>query len=225
MSEEEKLSNPSPGYSFSPKPDIHAPGHPRLDVILAGEPSGEYFDPLEVHLPILASKDWGHPHQLDHIKIFHPWTNLLEYQAAPGKVIILDRKGKEVEAFTYGGNLLIKNEEVCTTCTLESTAPIIEIDTASHVVKTLIDESEILLAQRRASWGIDEAKFESLLTKISPEELYAVCLMHILTSIEHSPRQDVLDIQGLIHLIKQERSRLQAAGLWPEIVPSIEEIL
>jgi len=34
-----------------------------------------------------------------------------------------------------------------------------------------------------------------------------------------------LDIQGLIHLIKQERSRLQAAGLWPETVPSIEEIL
>ena len=225
MSEQENITLPNPGYSFSPKREQHSPGHPRLDITIASEPSDKYFDPIEVQLSILASKDWGHPHQLDHIKIFHPWPNLPAYRAGPGMIIIMDRNGKEVEVFSFGGELQIKTDEQNTVITLESGAPIIEIDTASHVVKTLIDETKILLAQRRAAWGRDEAQFESRLADIPPEKLYAVCLEQILASIEHSHRQDVLDIQELIHLIKQERSSMEAAGLWLLNVPAIEDIL
>ena len=225
MTEQEKPTVPTPGYFFAPKRDQHSPGHPRLEITIVSEPSENYFDPIEVQLSILASKDWGHPHQLDHIKIFHPWPNNPAYRTAPGMVIIMDRKGKEAEAFTFGGELQIITKDTHTTCTLESPAPIIEVEKASHVVKTLVDESKILLAQRRAAWGRDDVTFESRLANISVEELYAVCLEHILAGIEHAHRQDVLDIQELIHLIKLERQSMVETGLWPQNVPTIGEIL
>ena len=222
MEQSEYMSN---GFAFLPNQDPHALGHLRLDIRMSNTPSNVNFNPKEVQLSILTSVDRSHPNRLEHLTAYHPWTNQRSFRVVPGLVMIINHEGEKMEAFTFGGTLEIATGETYTDCVIESPAPIFWLETSSHLIKTLIEEVEILLAHRRAEWGQEQEKYEARLAAIPVMTFYIACLQHILTSLEHSPRRDVLDIQDLILLIEQEQRRLKKAGLLPEEIPSIQEIL
>ncbi len=213
------------GYVFEPIQYPHSLGHPRLDITLSKVPSDLHFDPEEVHLFITPSLEKAHRKSIEHLKIFHPWTYQTFYRVAPGILIIEDRKGKKVEAYSFGGNLQIESDDATTKCIIESAAPILEIIETNPVVKVLVEEVEIIFAKRRAIWAHDTEGYEARLADIPPELLYSSCLVELRAKFEGSHISDGTGIYEFIESIDSEmRSRMQE-GLWPDEVPSISEIL
>jgi hypothetical protein len=184
-----------------------------------------HFDPKVVQLPIFTSVDRFHPKGIEHLKVHHPWPYQSSYHVAPGMLIISDRKDKKVEAFTFGGTLQIDSAEKYTKCVIQSDAPIIEIDSTSTTVMKMVEEVEIILAERRILWVHDEEEFEARLEKIPPSVLYAACLEELKTKIGHFHSRETSEIQDFNKLIAGEKRSLINEGLWPEEVPSISEII
>ena len=213
------------GYVFWPIQYPHALGHPRLDITLTSVPSNLHFDPKEVHLYITPSLDKTQPKSIEHLKISHPWTHRTSYRVAPGMLFIEDRKGKKVEAYSFGGNLQIKSDDATTKCIIESEAPILEIMETNPVVMMLVEEVEIIFAKRRVIWAHDREGFEARLADIHPELLYASCLEVLRSKFGESHKSDVMGIREFYRAIDSERRSRMQEGLWPDEVPSISEIL
>ena len=152
MSMEDKFTQQELGYLFWPKPYSHSPGHPRLDINVSESPSNMHFDPEEVHLSVVSCSRRDYSRPIESLTIHHPWPHESECQVAAGTVIISDRKGKKVEAFTFGGILHIYPNKTFTECCIESDAPILELIEYNPIVMTLVEEVEIILAKRRAAW-------------------------------------------------------------------------
>jgi len=211
------------GYRFYPRAYPHAPGHPRLDVIIPQTPTGRHFDPVTVHLLVRARshiKSGG----LETLRIHHPWPYESQFQACAGRIIIEDRYDKKVEAFTFGGNLNILIRDVETTCVLESPAPILELISTSSIATVLTEETEILFAERRATWLPDIAAYEKRLANASPHDLYTACLETLMQKHEHAQHL-IEETQQLIRFIHDEMDALRKQDLWPEEVATLTEIL
>jgi len=213
------------GYRFYPKLYPHSAGYPRLDITIVKIPSERHFDPDEVQLLVFSSADGHRLQRIEHLKVFHPWPYQSSYQVAPGMIMISDRKDKKVEAFSFGGILQINVGDENTRCVIESDAPIIEINLVNRTVMELVEEVEIILAKRRAIWAHDEKKFEALLAKIPPLQLYTTCIEELIVQLKHTFGHDISNTQDLYQFIVAEKKGLMTEGLWPEKVPSISEII
>jgi hypothetical protein len=169
------------GYYFYPQNRAGRLGHPRLDILLRSTPSERHFDPEKVHLFILSPQN-----DIEALVIDHPWRSLKRYRLVPGRVIIEDRRGKAVEAFTYGGDLEINANDERTLCMLVSPAAILDLSADAGISRLpatglsagqlLAQETEILLAERRAAWARDPDQYETRLAGVDPAALYAACL-------------------------------------------------
>jgi hypothetical protein len=211
------------GYFFYPRSYPHAPGHPRLDITIPQTPTGRHFDPMTVRLLVRARSHITSV-IVETIRIHHPWPYESEFQACTGRIIIEDRHDKVVEAFTLGGNLNIVTKDTATKCILESSAPILELIDTNLLVISLVDEIEILLAERRAYWLPTIKTYEQRLVNISPLDLYTACLETLRQKYAQSHRQDEESYQ-LVHFISDEIGSLKKQCLWPDKVPTITEIL
>jgi hypothetical protein len=225
MSVKTNPEEPDLGYRFWPKKYPQSAGHPRLDINIFSAPSEMHFDPKVIRIPVFTSVDRFHPQGIEQLKVHHPWLSQSSYHVAPGMLIISDRKDKKVEAFTFGGTLQIDGAEKYTKCVIQSDAPIIEIDGTNTTVMTMVEEIEIILAERRILWVQNEEEFEARLEEIPPSVLYAACLEELKTKIDHSHSRETSEIQDFNKLIAGEKRSLIEEGLWPEKVPSISEIL
>jgi len=211
------------GYEFYPRAYPHAPGHPRLDITIPKTPTGRHFDPVTVQLLVRARshiKSGG----VETIRIHHPWPHESHFQACAGRIIIEDRYDKKVEAFTFGGNLNILIEERDTQCVFESPAPILELISTSSIATVLAEETEILLAERRAEWLPDIEAYEQRLTNVSPLDLYTTCLETLRQKHEHTQHL-IEETHQLIHFIHDEIHTLKEQNLWPDKVPTLAEVL
>ena len=148
------------GYIFYPSDFRHSPGYQRLEVRIRSLPTNLHYDPERVSFPIVIENGMK-----ETLKIFHPWRYAPEYQVCAGSIVLEDRKGKQVEAFTFGGNLQIRTQDEITICTFESEAPILEMGTDDPIQELLIEEVDILLAERSAAALPDAFEFEQRLAK------------------------------------------------------------
>jgi hypothetical protein len=218
----DKLAAPELGYRFHPKRYAHSPGHPRLDVILPATPSEEHYDPERLRVRV-ASIHGG----VEYIVLHHPWHSAItRYRACAGRVILWDRRGKEVVTFTFGGDLSIEPGEAHTTCTLASPAPIILLTDEPTIPRTLAEEVEVLLARRRAAWGLDKKEYEQRLASADPLALYAACL-EVLSETPRTFREGPGDERArqFRRFVQAEIEALREADLWPPTVPALDELL
>ena len=225
MSLRNEGEEPDLGYRFIPARNQQSIGHPKLEINILCAPSEKHFDPKIIQIPVFMSVNSVHPHQIEQLKIYHPWAYRDEYRAAPGFVMMSDRKGKKVEAFMFGGTISIDSGENCTTCLIQSDAPIIEVARVKPVVMKFVEEVEILLAERRVVWAEDLSVFEERLEKISVSLLLAVCLTELEMKFDATQSKKVVADRQLLEIVEGERQYLRDAGRWPEKVPSITEIL
>jgi hypothetical protein len=209
---------PDLGYIFFPSELPHHPGHPRLDIILTEVPTERHFDPLKVQFQIVSP-----PNQANHLTIHHPWTAGEKYRVGAGRIFILDRIGKKVEAFSFGGALQIFSNQQRTICAHTSPAPILDLHATHTLPMWLASEVEILLAEQKAHWSPNQHDpFEVQLGKIDPLLLYTSCLqtLHQKSWPLHEDEYGT----GL-HFVRNEIKRLQAAGQWPLLVLSMAQLL
>ena len=208
------------GYFFHPRERSGSPGHPQLDVFLRSVPTEKHFDPIKITINVaVESKD------IEFIQVHHPWSLLEHYQACSGRVILQDRKGKIVEAFTFGGELRIESKEDVTTGILTSPAPILELTSPSSIPSILAEETEIVFAERRATWEPDHATFNRKLIMADPLVLYCTCLEYLKIKHEHSHFRHDGVIQHFSQFVRHEIEALQELHKWPEQLPTVGELL
>ena len=220
MSKMNNQPEPKLGYWFAPPESSHAPGGSRLDIFINEKPTEHHFDPEKLHMWVMAKEK---PTEL--LTIRHPWDFTPTYQALAGTIEVIDRYGKKEEAYTFGGSLKIESQKTFTVCTLESSAPILEISSADQIPMLFIEEIEILLAERRAELLSKPHTYEKHLINADPFTLYLACLNALIDKFEHAHRKDGLHINEFLNFLHVEGKRLKDKGLTPRHVPALEEIL
>jgi hypothetical protein len=208
------------GYFFHSREWSGSPGHPQLDVFLRSVPTEKHFDPIKMTCNVaVEGKD------IEFIKVHHPWSLLEHYRACSGRVILQDRKGKIIEAFTFGGDLRIESKESLTIGILTSPAPILELTSTSSIPSILAEETEIIFAERRAEWEPDHTTFNKKLINADPLTLYCACLEALREKFEHSRLLDNDIIHHFAHFIQTEIKVLQKLDKWPERLPTVSKLL
>ena len=209
------------GYWFDPPDHPGALGHPRLTVILSEQPSRDHFDPERIEL---SATDAG---SVERVAIAHPWYGPPHLRMVAGDINVIDRRGKSIDAFTFGGELDIEGRETSTLASMTSSAPILDHQHVGglDVEGVLAEEFAILLAKRRAQGGEDLAGYVLRLTRLDPHILYAACLEaleHKLTPLARTGGETYV---RCLQTVKREIGRLKENGMWPSPDPSLERLL
>lgn len=210
-------------YFFWPHQRHSDPGHPRLEVKLFGSPSNQHFDPEHLEVLIKSPGEAGANIELQ--KIYHPWTSPATLQVAAGSLAIVDWRQKEVDVFSYGGSIHIANHNDFAVCTFESPAPIINLKDCTENARMMVEETEIILARRRAAWDNNEAEFDRRLALIEPLKLYIVCLNTLHSTFSRSHHKDLPHISNFLNFIHAETTALESSGQWGLSVPELEDVL
>lgn len=213
-------NEPDLGYIFYPPAQLTDPGHPRLDIILLPDPTGRHFDPDRVALPV-----WSLNGTVGYLEISHPGINTDHQRVLAGKIIIEDRAGKCIEAFSFGGELQVLSDDEKTVCIYTSPAPILTWRNQSSIEYLLIQEVEIILAERRAAWLNDTDHYEARLARVSPIDLFYACLATLRKKFTHYPIAGAELLQKFVHYLKAESLDLQETYHLPVDFPSIDELL
>jgi hypothetical protein len=186
------------GYQLYPPHHPGGPGYARIDVILRQQPSQHHFDPEQIH--VLAASPDG---IVEALKLSHPWLGVDDWQLCAGQVDLLDRKGKHVDFFTFGGDLHVeKVDETRTLIVLSSEAPFLMAQPHTSAINLLIQEVEIQMAQLRAEWCRSDGSFDECLACLNPFDLYRMCLVAILQRIGQWEYDET--VFKLRHLIQDE---------------------
>ena len=215
------LSNGDLGYQFIPFKHRDSIGFKDLVINITEKQTGEHFDPVHVSLPATFNGNKTY----EHLTVFHPFTAASDLQLAPGIITMKDRKGKKEEAFSFGGTAYIDVQPGCTTCCLISTAPILFSNHSNRSIQCLMEEIQILLAERRASWIRDEEAFERKMMACDPLILYTAILSSIKAHFSDRELQSLGPNRKMLNLIRKEINDLKHAREWPAYIPSITELL
>lgn len=193
------------GYTLLPPRREHSPGYSGADVIFCEEPSRLHFDPKKMILAVVtATKD------VETIIIRYPWQNS-HYQTSAGAIHIEDAIGKELELFTFGGELSVQAGPDCTKCEIRSPAPILGNFADHSTGRLLAEETEIILAQERADFIEDEQVYDRRLASLDPLDLYYASLNTLLERFHHLPETtDGMNVR-LVHTIRSEIEYLRTA--------------
>ena len=221
-------ANPSGwGYLLQDPPYPQAPGGRVLTLWFRAEPTGEHFDPEKAAFPVIER--WSHGptgdrFALSEVKIGHPWEGKPSFRVAPGRVRVWDVRAHEVGWLTFGGTLTLERQGEVTVARLTSSAPIIEVAPEDEVILLFIEETEELLAQRRAAHLGD--KLEELAARmygLDPWLLYCVTLGTLaakFAALSALPLE-----KRVLAYLRQQLHLLQAQERCPRTLPSLEEVL
>lgn len=214
------MTNPDLGYRFYPSSWGLPLGYARLDVCLHAHPTQTHYDPERADFFVVGAD--GVREQLT---VAYGWSGAKSYRACLGRILLHDRKGKVVEAFSFGGQLTITTQADVTTCILTSSAPIFDLVGPQTVAMRLVSEIEALLARWQACHhnGVTVAR---RLAKLDAYPLFIASLFTLAYNYERLPatmrhgyyQEEDHAVHEMIALLKK---RVQ----WPADPPTLEELL
>ncbi len=209
------------GYYFHPTRRAGSPGHPQLDVNLYGEATEKHFDPHRVTFWAISLGG-----DVTRITIMHPWHGPQQLRLCAGRMAIVDRTDKTVEAFLWGGDLTITGHDTHTRCEFTSSAPIIHLQDTQTMPTVLVSEFEAMLAQLQARWGGDDTGFRKKLATVEPFPLFVAGLVTIKARLAAAPANlHGQRYQQAAHLINQTIQTIQANDRWPVSPPDLSDLL
>jgi hypothetical protein len=212
------------GYYFYHRRYPHSPGHPGLEIHIYDSPTFLHFDPRQLLIPAAGIRPHGSPGPCEQLGVQHPWPFGNQYRACAGGFKVIDRIGKSVDAFSFGGTLSVHSEESLTTCLLESPAPILAVGSDSAIPTILAEECEIILAERRAAW-LKERNFNEHLAATDPLKLYIACLSFLRKKYQGNLHMNSPHYISFFNFLNEEIIALRGQGLWPFLTPEVDEIL
>lgn len=196
------------GYKLYPPRRTSEPGYARLEVLLRDEPSMYHFDPERVNFKIISP--YG---GMESLRITNPWAGPRFWQACVGPMELIDRKGKHVDLYIFGGEVSLDVSEDCTCLALASEAPIILPYTNYSVPSLFVQEVEIQLAQLRAEWCQKKGAFDNCLASLEPLELYRMCLVGVLERLQVLEQEGDRVLVKLLHILEAELVALGRPGV------------
>lgn len=193
-------NEPDLGYIFYPSARP-GPGHPRLDVVINNKPTERHFDPENARFNVVSAQ-----RSVETIAVHHPWRGSPNFQATAGRIVLHDRLGKTVEAFSFGGELEISNESERTICVLTSPVPIFDLTASQSVVTLFVSEVETELARRRAELARERAlaTYDRHMAEVKPVTLYTSCLMAIRSRLEPLAMRGMARYRRLYEFVRQQ---------------------
>lgn len=215
MTEFNLKEEPDLGYIFFSTADDDGLGFPRFDVIMREHPTNNHFDPLSVNFWMKTNAT------IEHMTIHHPSRDGHQYKILPSRIIIRDRKKKEVEVFSFGADLHVSSEKERTICIFTSPVPMLHLMFPESAATHFANEVEGLLAQYKAHLGRD---YEVHLARIEPTVLYATCLDAIQEKLTQLPPVHTGTRHELEQWIPGEIARLNEAGLRPTPANTLEDL-
>jgi hypothetical protein len=211
------------GYNFFPKPHPDSPGYSGLLIAIREEPTEEHFDPEVVELRLC---DESASSAVNRVKLtlaspFHD-TQMV----CPGRLIVWDRKDKQVEFFTFGAKLEAVSDTGERVYLFKSSAPILPITDSIETTfaDQLASEAQGLISKYQAEWGTDEAGFVRCLNQSDSQQLYVACLAAILHQYEESPSLQE-SFTDFYRALQHEKAWLVEDNQWPSSPPSLTELL
>jgi len=212
------------GYLLIHKLHPDSPGCRELLIALRRVPTEKHFDPEEVRLWL--RDDYG----FARLNTFTVETARLEASPepkhiCPGLVVLGDRKGKQVEFFTFGGllGIILGSGEVI--LRLRSPAPILLVtEEQEDAASRLAIETEALMGEVHARWGKEDEGYLRQLAQVDPFEFYIASLNTILKRYQEHPTLQEEDPE-LYNLVQDEREWLRETGRWPEKPPTLDTYL
>jgi len=190
-------------------------------VVLNEQPSRDHFDPEHVDLPIVDADN------VKRIVIAHPWYGPPSARMAPGDINVVDRRGKSIDAFTFGGDLGTDTSGTSTRVSVTSPAPILDRQLIGglHVESVLAEEFYILLAERRARADKDLEGYGRRLARVEPLTLYAACLSALENKLTPLSRTGAEIYIRSLQTVKREIASMKEDGAWPSPTPPLEDLL
>jgi hypothetical protein len=192
-------TTPHLGYVLHPARRHSEPGYARLEVWLSDHASGLHFDPLHIRLPV-AGEEGGY----NWATIDHPYIGATRLRICAGPVDVIGFGEKRLEAFTFGGELVIRPGEESTLASLSSAAPVLVRVSSQAASIFLMEEAELLLALRRGVWDEQPGEFDQRLLAADPLELYHALLMAIVERMDSLPYTHTESEQQMRYRLRQE---------------------
>ena len=130
-----------------------------------------------------------------------------------------------MDFFTFGGTLDVVFGSGEVVCSFRSPAPIIRV-TASpdDAPSQLAVETEALMGEIHARWGIEDEGYLCRLAEVDPLQLYVAAVNSILARYEAHPALREED-PALHSLLRAEREWLIETNRWPGEPPTLESLL
>lgn len=145
--------------------------HPQLDVLMHAEPTGRHFDPQSLMVTAVIG---GYTQKMS---FHHPAPDGRSFALAAGRVVLRDRVQKEVEAFTFGGELEAHLQDGTSLFMLRSPAPILAVARLNSPVTLFVSEVEILLGRMKVRLdGANGLGFEARMARMDALALYVACV-------------------------------------------------
>lgn len=216
------VTSPQPhelGYTYASPRHPNDPGSPRLDILIRAQPTGLHFDPERVDFPTLVQPD-----TVETLTIDHPWTGLKQFRLYPGRILMYDHQNKVARAFTFGGSLEVTPSDLETLCTVQSSAPILNLTLPQSLAVILAEEVETLLASYRARWADQIEHFQQRVGATDPLTLYQACLNSLRQRFEALPAGVEGIMQKFSHFLHVESQELQAEHNLPAHSDTLEEL-
>jgi hypothetical protein len=209
------------GYLFDGRQHSSALGCLELEVNLYARPTKQHFDPEEAIFPVVGLQG-----EITHQVIVHPWHAGKTYRVCVGRIILRDRLGKTVEAFSFGGELAIAVEQAYTGCLLRSPAPIFALTDLHGLSMLFVSRFEALLAREHTAWNKDDTGFGRQLAGIKPDKLFVAGLAAVAEQFDHTSAAvregRYWHDAAALHRATQN---MKADGSWPPSIPSLGELL
>lgn len=209
------------GYQFEPPCPPEHPQYRQLTVVLRPQPTHQHFDPEAMQLTSIVGK------RLEALTLSHLWPGInTTYQVGAGCVILRDRIGKKIEAFTFGGKLDVEATPQRTVCNLRSPVPIFPLLQANTLAYQLGVEMQILFAHARATWDMRHPAptFDERLGHLNILDLYRACLASLLAQRQTWPVH-YAPWEHIEHFVDAEQQVWATAHLWPPQVLALEALL
>ena len=198
------------GYSFLPTAEPHDIGHAQLTVVIRPAPTEKHFDPEVAVCTVAVTSGGTASGGVMPLRVHHPWILDTPYRVCAGHIRLEDRKGKQVTAFTFGGELHIDSDVHRTICHFTSPAPILEHSRQRDTLEVLLgEEVEILFAERRAAARNQADGFDHRLAAADPLQLYLACLSALRDKIDQWPAWEEpihAEFKHFLHTTLENRS-------------------
>ena len=209
------------GYFFFPSTYRPPLGHAAFDVYLSGPHTDWYFDTQAATFAVAAED------AIRQVRIMHPWPQAPQrLRVVFGRFYLIAHNGDLVEGCSFGGDLEIVDHGTHTSCHLTSSAPIFDIENPNGFIALLEPEIEAELARLRAEWTGTDAEFDRRIAGIDPATLCATSLDFIDRYLHSQPQatedDQIMDERNAVH---RAIHTLRDAGEWPEIVPSLRDLI
>ncbi|MBK8051205.1 MAG: hypothetical protein IPK16_31350 [Anaerolineales bacterium] len=210
------------GYWFDPPCEEELCGHHQLRVWLRPTPTERHYDPEQVRC--IVTTGWR---DMAHLTIRCPWPRADHYRLCLGMIILNDRKHREVQAFSFGGELSITQHDHTTMCVFDSPAPIYALQEGEQLSNLMVAEVEAVLAEEQARIDVDGrgSHFSERLASSSPTQLYQACLVAIALQLRPLRTVDYMPERDLLHYVEKELQAIQERNPGAPPIPTLGELL